>query len=92
MTGQEFNGNPSGAAGGSRTGHHGQPMDHHRRSDYDRTAAKTGMALAMGALLVTGMMDGRTAGKLHIVSGIALMGFSFWHHHLYHGSPRGRKA
>lgn len=92
MTGPAHTGKLSEAARVARTGQHRQPMDRRRRSDYDRSAAKTGMALAMGALVVTGMMDGRTAGRLHIVSGIALVGFSFWHHRLYRGSPRGRGA
>ena len=54
----------------------------------DKAIAKTGMTLSLGALVATGMMRGSGARKLHIVSGIALVGFSFWHHHLYQPAPK----
>jgi hypothetical protein len=53
-----------------------------------RTVAKTGMALSMGSLVATGMMRGPRARALHIWSGLALVGFSFWHHALYHPQNR----
>lgn len=47
-----------------------------------RDLAKIGMAACMGTLLVTGFM-GREASRLHIGSGLALIGFSYWHYRLY---------
>jgi hypothetical protein len=47
-----------------------------------RDLAKIGMVASMGTLLVTGFM-GREASKLHIGSGLALIGFSYWHYTLY---------
>jgi hypothetical protein len=47
-----------------------------------RELAKLGMVAAMGTLLVTGFM-GKEASRLHIGSGLALIGFSYWHYRLY---------
>jgi hypothetical protein len=47
-----------------------------------RDLAKIGMVTAMGTLLVTGFM-GKEASRLHIGSGLALIGFSYWHYRLY---------
>ena len=47
-----------------------------------RNLAKIGMVASMGTLLVTGFM-GREASRLHIGSGLALIGFSYWHYKLY---------
>ena len=47
-----------------------------------RDLAKLGMVAAMGTLLVTGFM-GKEASRLHIGSGLALIGFSYWHYRLY---------
>ncbi len=47
---------------------------------------KTGMAVSMGLLVWTGMGKGRRSrpGRtLHTWAGIALIGFSVWHYHLY---------
>jgi hypothetical protein len=57
-----------------------------------KSAAKTGMTLSLGALVVTGLMQGRGARTLHIWSGMALVGFSVWHHRLYQPAPRGNKG
>jgi hypothetical protein len=94
MMGPEYDGKLSEAAGVPPTGDRRQPEGRSSKSDRarNRSDAKIGMSLAMGALVVTGMMPGRGSGKLHIISGIALVGFSFWHHHLYQDSPRGRRA
>jgi hypothetical protein len=48
-----------------------------------RSSAKIGMSLSLGALVVTGFMPGRGAKTLHVWSGLALIGFSIWHHNLY---------
>jgi len=47
-----------------------------------RELAKVGMVASMGTLLVTGFM-GKEAGRLHMASGLALIGFSYWHYRLY---------
>jgi hypothetical protein len=64
-----------------------------RRTGLDRkkSAAKLGMTLSLGALVATGLMQGRGARTLHIWSGIALVGFSFWHHSLYQSPSREHK-
>ncbi len=55
-----------------------------------RNAAKTGMALSLGALVATGLMRGRGAKILHVCSGVSLVGFSYWHFNLYRPPNRGR--
>jgi hypothetical protein len=47
-----------------------------------RELAKIGMVVSMGTLLVSGFM-GREASRVHIGSGLALIGFSYWHYTLY---------
>ena len=44
--------------------------------------AKTGMTVSMGALVVTGFMQGKGPKALHVWAGAALIGFSLWHHML----------
>ncbi len=56
--------------------------------DSRKSAAKIGMSLSMGALAATGLMRGRGAKTLHIWSGMALVGFAFWHYHLYQPGAR----
>jgi hypothetical protein len=77
---------PPGRAGRGETGVSGERR---RRMGGEKSAAKVGMTLSMGALIVTGLMRGRGARTLHIWSGVALVGFSLWHHSLYR--PQGRK-
>jgi len=59
-----------------------------KKIEEQKSVAKIGMTLSMGSLIVTGMMKGRGAKTLHIWSGIALVGFSFWHHNLYPSAKR----
>jgi hypothetical protein len=66
--------------------HRRPDIDRQKKLAADRATAKTGMTLSLGALVVTGMMRGRGAGKIHVAAGIALVGFSFWHHRLYQRS------
>ena len=54
-----------------------------------RELAKAGMVASMGTLLVTGFM-GREAGRLHVGSGLALIGFSYWHYSLYQPQNKQR--
>lgn len=55
-----------------------------------RSLAKTGMAAAMGALVLTGYLRGRNASLAHVVAGVALLGLSYWHHTLYTNDPSHR--
>jgi hypothetical protein len=53
-----------------------------------RSLAKTGMVTSLGVLAATGIMEGlgsrtATVKTLHVVSGLALIGFSLWHYSLY---------
>ena len=57
-----------------------------------KSTAKTGITLSLGVLIATGCMKGRGAKIFHIWSGIALVGFSFWHHDLYQPKTRGKKT
>lgn len=49
------------------------------------------MTVSLGASLVTGLMRGRRARVLHIWSGVALIGFSLWHHSLYQPPVRQKR-
>lgn len=53
-----------------------------------RDLAKTGMVASMGGVLLTGMMKQK---KAHIVSGVAFLGFAYWHTTLYAHSPNRKK-
>ena len=44
--------------------------------------AKIGMMTSLGSLVLTGLMHFKGHKSLHTWSGIALLGFSFWHHRL----------
>lgn len=51
-----------------------------------RTMAKAGMATSLGTLVATGLMETgktETLKKIHLWSGFALVGFSYWHYSLY---------
>jgi hypothetical protein len=47
-----------------------------------KNVAKVGMTISLGSLVLTGLMHFKGHKSLHTWSGIALMGFSFWHHRL----------
>lgn len=56
-----------------------------------RTLAKAGMAASLGTLVATGLMEtNRTEGlkKVHLWSGFALVGFSYWHYSLYNTTKK----
>lgn len=55
-----------------------------------RSLAKTGMVVAMGALVLTGFLRGRNARLAHVASGVALLGLSYWHQTLYANDPLRR--
>jgi hypothetical protein len=65
-----------------------KPVARRGRMDEKKSVAKIGMTISLGALVVTGLMQGRGAKTLHIWSGMALVGFSVWHHRLY--QPQNR--
>ena len=47
-----------------------------------KKVAKVGMVISLGSLVVTGLTRFKGHKSLHTWSGIALLGFSFWHHRL----------
>ena len=50
--------------------------------------AKAGMVVSL--MVTTGttfFLDNKKVKRLHIASGVALLGFSFWHHSLYKKEP-----
>jgi len=47
-----------------------------------KKVAKVGMTISLGSLVLTGLMHFKGHKSLHTWSGIALLGFSFWHHRL----------
>ena len=57
-----------------------------------RTLAKAGMAASLGTLVATGLMETNkteTLKKIHLWSGFALVGFSYWHYSLYSKKSSG---
>ncbi len=85
----EANGTQTITRGNAHTGERRHLLDRRRTLHDKKKAAKLGMTVSMGALVATGMMRGRSTKTLHFYSGIALLGFSFWHHRLYQpGSGR----
>lgn len=48
-----------------------------------RELAKLGMTASLGALVVTGMCRSCRSRQWHLLAGVALVGFSTWHHFLY---------
>ncbi|MEF3696814.1 hypothetical protein [Desulfolutivibrio sp.] len=65
-----------------------------------RELAKVGMAVSLGTLLATGFMErmggqsGQAVRNVHLASGLALVGFSYWHWSLYQRNTdsRGHRA
>jgi len=57
--------------------------------DTKREIAKIGMTASMGITVVTSFyMKNKFMKNLHIGAGVALVGFSFWHHMLYQANER----
>jgi len=57
-----------------------------------RTLAKAGMAASLGVLVATGLMETNNTPnlkKVHMWSGFALVGFSYWHYSLYNKKSSG---
>ncbi|MDL1973418.1 MAG: hypothetical protein LWX55_01250 [Deltaproteobacteria bacterium] len=56
--------------------------------DRSKTYAKTGMIASLLVAAGTAFFqDSRKAKCIHIASGVALIGFSYWHHSLYRKEP-----
>lgn len=47
-----------------------------------KKVAKIGMITSLGSLVLSSLMNFKGHKRLHTWSGIALLGFSFWHHRL----------
>jgi hypothetical protein len=57
-------------------------------NDRSKELAKKGMIVSlMVSTGTTFFLDSKKAKYLHIASGVALLGFSFWHHSLYKKEP-----
>lgn len=49
-----------------------------------REMAKIGMGVSLALTTLSALnMQNQSANKLHVISGIALVGFSLWHYSLY---------
>ncbi len=66
-----------------------QPPAKQSSMQSDRSLAKTGMAVSLGALVVTGLMRTPQARALHFIAGTALVGLCIWHTTLY--KPNNKK-
>ncbi|NGZ05275.1 MAG: hypothetical protein G8237_02865 [Magnetococcales bacterium] len=64
--------------------HHPAVRERHQQ----RQMAKVGMGAAMVTLVCTGLVGGRTLKQVHLVAGMALLGFTFWHWQLNQPVPR----
>jgi len=53
-----------------------------------RELAKTGMVASMGGVLLSGMMKNK---KVHVATGVAFMGFAYWHTTLYAHNPSKKR-
>lgn len=59
--------------------------------DTKKEIAKIGMTASMGITVATSLyMKNKFMKNLHIGAGVALVGFSFWHHMLY--QPEEKKT
>ena len=56
-----------------------------------RETAKWGLTAALGSLVMTAMLKGRVARKFHILSGVALLGLTYWHQTLYVQNPQKKR-
>ncbi len=61
--------------------------------DTKKEIAKIGMTASMGITVATSFyMKTRLMKNLHIGAGVALVGFSFWHHMLYQPEKKNNKS
>lgn len=60
--------------------------------DTKKEIAKIGMTASMGITVATSMyMKTKFMKRLHVVAGVALVGFSYWHHTLYQPAKKKDK-
>ncbi|WP_321314432.1 STAS/SEC14 domain-containing protein [Halarcobacter sp.] len=60
--------------------------------DTKKEIAKIGMTATMGITVATSMyMKNKFMKRLHVVAGVALVGFSYWHHTLYQPTKKKSK-
>ncbi|MDR1614628.1 MAG: hypothetical protein LBS26_03560 [Campylobacteraceae bacterium] len=53
--------------------------------------AKVGMTASLGILTISAfMLKNKSAKKVHVAAGAALIGFSYWHHTLYQSKEQKR--
>ncbi len=61
--------------------------------DTKKEIAKIGMVASMGITVGTSLyMKSKTMKNLHVGAGVALVGFSFWHHMLYQSEKKEIKV
>lgn len=61
--------------------------------EVQKEIAKVGMTVTMGVTVVTAFkMKNKTMKNLHVGAGVALVGFSLWHHLLYQGKRKIQKT
>lgn len=61
--------------------------------DTKKEIAKIGMTASMGITVATSFyMKNKFMKNLHIGAGVALVGFSFWHHMLYQPNDKSKKV
>lgn len=53
-----------------------------------RSLAKTGMSVSLGALVWTGFRRNRKAMAYHVLAGVALLAFTAWHMTLYKSNSK----
>jgi len=57
--------------------------------EVQKEIAKVGMTVSMGLTVATAFkMKNRNMKNLHVTAGVALVGFSLWHHMLYQGKNK----
>ena len=61
--------------------------------EVQKEIAKVGMTVSMGITVATAFkMKSRKVKNLHVGAGVALVGFSLWHHMLYQGKKKEKRV
>lgn len=58
------------------------PVTAPARTRRNRSLAKAGLVAALGTLAATALIGGKPSRRLHVVSGVALLGLAAWHYSL----------
>ncbi len=57
--------------------------------EVQKEIAKVGMTVSMGLTVATAFkMKSKNMKNLHVTAGVALVGFSLWHHMMYQGKNK----